>query len=146
MLNCIIATIGSNSGINAAKTPSSFIRRNPRSGLPCFSKISVKIRMASSDLRMAPSIKCRFADKRRMASGWINRPVRMASSNTRSKFILSFKNASGSAMANRFCSTQKPGFSFGFRRKTRSKTGSFLTCAASRAVRKMRVNSPTFVA
>ena len=146
MLNCIMATIGSNSGINAAKTPSSFMRRNPRSGLPCFSRMSIKIRIASSDLRIDPSIKCRFADKSRMAFGWIKRPVRIASSKTRSRFILSCKNASGSAMASRFCNTEKPGFNFGFRRNTRSKTGSFFTCAASRAVRKMRVNSPTFVA
>ena len=84
----------------------------------------------TEDLRIDPSIKCRFADKSRMAFGWIKRPVRIASSKTRSRFILSCKNASGSAMASRFCNTEKPGFNFGFRRNTRSKTGSFFTCAA----------------
>jgi hypothetical protein len=42
-LNCIIATMGSNSGMKAPSTPSSFIRRSARSGLPCFSSRSRKI-------------------------------------------------------------------------------------------------------
>ncbi len=97
MLNCIIPTMRPNSGMNRPSTPASFMRRSAISGERREVRISMNSRLASGLARSLASM--RFSDcvTSRVASGWICRPERSATQNSRIRLTGSRSKASRSA-------------------------------------------------
>ncbi|MNT33245.1 hypothetical protein D3C72_1691650 [compost metagenome] len=149
MLNCIIATILPNSGMNLPSTPASFMRRSVSAGSRREVRIDRKSRFASSLSRSSSLMSDSERVTTRNASGCSSRLLISAMWKSRIRLTGSFLKTSGLASAMRprsSTNSTEPGIlrtRWAKRLRTPERPGTSFAWRSSSAAQTMRVRSPT---